>query len=113
MEASSFNPATSANHFLLHDSEPDGPVIVSSDRTVTANGNGNGITRQTPAPIGSNGISPTRAKVVYTTDVSPGTFVGGHYMKLEVNSANYHWLFSQLDSKVCLRLTHVTWILSY
>ena len=56
-----------------------------------------------PMPIGTNnGISPTLAKVIYTTDVVPGKFLGSHFVKLVVSNDAYDGLFKEMDCAVSL-----------
>lgn len=94
-EASAFRP----NKFLLHDSTPD-PIIVSSEATGV---NGSSIKKIIPTPIGpTNGVSPTRVSVSYTTDhvTAPSKFLGGHYVEVVADNDKYNRLFEELSTAV-------------
>ena len=62
-------------------------------------------------PIGTptQEVSPSRHRVVFTTDIGPGTpFVGAHHVKTVVSAAVYDFLFKELSLAVSLlkRLPH-------
>lgn len=104
-EASSFKPALSANKYLMHGSTPDndGPLIVdSAAHANNASNRTNGaIQKALPTPIGiSNGISPTRTKAHFTTDVTPGKFVGSHYIKVKLDKEKYYYVFTEMNVAV-------------
>lgn len=76
-----FQPGGSTMQLLSRNSfADDQPLIVSSDMMKPVNGKGKGIQE----PIGTGGkASPTREKIIFTTDAAPGVCFPGHYMKID------------------------------